>query len=96
MAHALLFTTEAKTQLEAIAASDVRKLKKIRKTLGLLESNLRHPSLRTHVYGSLQGLQGEKVFEAYVENNTPGAHRVFWHYGPGKDVLTVIAITGHP
>jgi hypothetical protein len=43
------------------------------------------------------------VFEAYAQNQTPGAYRVFFMYGPdrveGKKrtaVLTIIAITPHP
>lgn len=52
-------------------------LKQVRKTLALLEANLRHPSLNTHKFRSLQGPQGEEVFEAYVQNQTPGAYRVF-------------------
>jgi hypothetical protein len=44
----------------------------------------------------MHGENGEEVFEAYAENNTPGAYRIFWHYGPGKDVITIIAITPHP
>jgi len=31
-----------------------------------------------------------------VENRTPSAFRVFWYYGPGKDTLTILAITPHP
>lgn len=30
------------------------------------------------------------------ENQTPAAFRIFWHHGPGKDVITIIAITPHP
>jgi hypothetical protein len=41
----------------------------------------------------MHGENGEEVFEAYAENNTPGAYRIFWHYGLGKDVIT---ITPHP
>jgi hypothetical protein len=33
-------------------------LKQVRKTLGLLESNPRHPSLQTHKYHSLRGPNG--------------------------------------
>jgi hypothetical protein len=51
----------------------------------------------------LIGAGGEKVFEAYAQNDTPGAYRIFWHYGPdevvGKKrtpVITVVAITPHP
>ncbi|MCA1993619.1 MAG: hypothetical protein LDL41_16485 [Coleofasciculus sp. S288] len=61
-----------------------------------METNLRHPSLKTHKYDSLSGPNAEEIFEAYVENRTPGAWRVFWYYGPGKSIITVLAITAHP
>lgn len=61
-----------------------------------METNLRHPSLNTHEYSSFQGLNGEKVFEAYAQQKTPGAYRVFWYYGPEKDIISVIAIIPHP
>ena len=38
----------------------------------------------------------DKVFEAYAQNRTPGAYRVFWCYGPEAGQITVIAITPHP
>ena len=79
-----------------LAVSDPMKFRKIQKTLGLLQMNLRHPSLNTHEFVSLKGPNGEKVFEAYVENKTPSAYRIFWHYGPEKDEISVIAITPHP
>lgn len=72
------------------------RLKKVRKCLGLLSANPRHPGLNSHKYSDLTGANDEAVFEVYVENNTPSAWRVFWHYGPGKDVITVVAITPHP
>ncbi len=68
----------------------------VRKTLGLMEIDLRHPSLRTHEFTSLKGPTGEKVYEAYAQNKTPGAYRIFWHYGPEKGQLTILAITAHP
>ncbi len=75
---------------------DLVKLKKVRKCLGYLETNFKHPSLETHDYDSLKGENGEKVWEAYVENNVPAAWRVFWHYGPERGVITIVAITPHP
>ncbi|AWI10717.1 hypothetical protein CKA38_14285 [Ereboglobus luteus] len=73
------------------------------KTITMLETNLNHPGLNTHKFGSLRGLNGEDVFEAYAQNKTPGAYRVFWHYGPDETVdkkrvpvITIIAITSHP
>jgi hypothetical protein len=78
-------------------------LRQVRKTLALLETNPRHPSLQTHKFRSFHGPNGEEVFEAYVQNQTPGAYRVFFHYGPdrieGKQrvaVLTIVAVTPHP
>ena len=92
----VILTEEAQAQLEQLAASDARKHLKILKTLGLLATNLRSPSLQTHEFHTLSGPNGEKVFEAYVENNTPSAFRVFWYYGPGKAVITVFLISPHP
>ena len=75
----------------------------VRKAIGYLEIDPHHPSLNTHEFTSLTGANGEKVFEAYAQNNTPGAYRIFWHYGPdetkGKKrtpVITIVAITPHP
>jgi len=62
----------------------------------LLQTNRKHPSLHTHKYESLKGKNGEEVFEAYAENKTPAAYRIFWHYGPGQGVMTILAITPHP
>lgn len=61
-----------------------------------MQTNLRHPGLHTHKNNSYVRELGEEVFEAYVENHTPGAYRVFWHYGPGQGVITILAITPYP
>ena len=94
----LLFTPEAQASLAALAKdpSAAKRLRAVRKTLGLLESNPRHPGLRTHEYSKLFGPQGQKVFEAYAENKTPAAFRVFWYYGPETGQMTIVAITPHP
>ena len=105
MQRALRFTDEADRQLKELEGNPARLglLKQVRKTLGLLETNIRHPGLNTHEYQSLEGAKGERVWEAYAQNQTPGAYRVFFHYGPdemsGKKrvpVLTIVAITPHP
>ena len=64
----------------------------------LLASNPKHPGLPTHEYHSLSHPydQKQKVLEAYAQHQTPGAYRVFWCYGPGKQQITLIAITPHP
>jgi hypothetical protein len=76
--------------------SKIKRYKAVKKTLQFLAENPRHNSLQTHEYSSLSGPNGEKVFEAYAEQNTPAAYRVFWYYGPGRGVITVFAITPHP
>ncbi|MFH1245647.1 MAG: hypothetical protein V1662_04105 [Candidatus Omnitrophota bacterium] len=66
------------------------------KVLKYLANNPRHPGLQTHAFESLSCPNGEKVFEAYAEQNTPAADRIFWFYGPQKGEITVFAITPHP
>jgi hypothetical protein len=92
----LSFTPEAASVLKKLKAENDPKLKKVRKALGLLETNPRHPGLATHEFTSLSGPAGEKVFEAYVENRTPGAWRIFWYYGPKPGMIRVLNITPHP
>jgi hypothetical protein len=72
--------------------------KQVHKTLMLLAANPKHPGLATHEYHSLPNPYDDrqKVYEAYVQNRTPGAYRVFWCYGPGRQQITLIAITPHP
>ena len=72
--------------------------KQVEKCIRLLLANPKHPSLQTHEYDSIEHpyKKGDKVFEAYAQNQTPGAYRVFWCYGPNKGELTLIAITPHP
>jgi hypothetical protein len=90
---------ESRTRDKKSKASPVEGLfKQVYKTLELLSQNPRHPSLQTHEFDSIPNPYDpkEKVFEAYVQNKTPGAYRVFWCYGPGKKQITIIAITPHP
>jgi len=61
-----------------------------------METNLRHPSLKTHRFISVKGPNGEDAYEAYAQNKTPAAYRIFWCYGPERGQLTILAITAHP
>ncbi|MFM8454857.1 MAG: hypothetical protein ACKOAD_07900 [Gammaproteobacteria bacterium] len=94
----LFFTEKADASLTNLEQNPalVKRLKAVRKTLGYLETNPRHPSLNTHKYSSIKGPNGEEIFEAYAENNTPGAYRIFWYYGPNKDEITILTISPHP
>lgn len=72
--------------------------KQVLKCIELLQANPRQLGLNTHEYDSIENPYdpATKVFEAYVQNRTPGAYRVFWCYGPNKNEITIIAITPHP
>ena len=98
MTFNLNFTYQADRDLEELEKSPalLKRLKAVYKALGYLENNPRHPSLNTHKYSSLAGINEEEVFEAYAENHTPGAYRIFWHYGPSKNIITIISIVPHP
>jgi hypothetical protein len=73
-----------------------RFFKKLVKVLGFLGNNPRHHSLQTHEINTLTDKYGFKIFEAYLENNTPAAGRVFWAYGPDKGDITILAVEPHP
>ena len=52
--------------------------KKWVKALGYLAADPRHNSLSSHKISDLSRKHGLKIFQSYVENNTPGVGRVFW------------------
>ena len=94
----LIFTPQADSDLREIENDPSIKdiLKAVRKTLGFMETNIGHPSLNTHEFTSIKGPNGEKVFEAYAQQKTPAAYRIFWYYGPNRKQITIVAITPHP
>lgn len=98
MPFKLRITDEAAQVLKDLGskAQYEKKLGKVRRTLGLIESDPRYPGLNSHKYDSISGVAGEEVWESYVENNTPSAWRVFWHYGPGSGAITILTIGPHP
>jgi hypothetical protein len=96
----LLLTARAEADHGALKAtpSKAALLKQVHRALGYLQVNPRHPSLNTHVFSAFENPfdREGKVFEAYAQNQTPGAYRIFWCYGPSKSQITIIAITPHP
>lgn len=101
MPYVLRFAKQADEMLSRLESEpNLRvKQKKVRKALGQLERNPRHPSLHSHQYESFPVDRDAKVWDSYAENNTPGAWRIFWHYGPDEDgqpVITVLVIGPHP
>lgn len=93
----LHWTAEARENYNQLKndASQKKRYNAVKKTLKFLATDPHHKSLQTHIFLSLNGPNGEKVFEAYAEQKTPAAYRVFWYYGASKGVITFLAITSH-
>ena len=68
----------------------------IGKALGFLAADPTHNSLSSNEISDLSRKHGLKIFQSYLENNTPGAGRVFWTYGPDARDITVLAVEPHP
>lgn len=96
----LKWTPRARQEYQALQndPSKAEKNKKVQRALGYLQTNVRHPSLNAHEFKSWPHPwdPSQKVFEAYVENITPGAYRIFWCYGPGRGQATILAVIPHP
>ena len=70
--------------------------KKMGKAMHLLSQNPRHPGLHSHEISSLTARYGIKVWQSYLENDTPKAGRLYWAYGPDKGDITIIGLEPHP
>jgi hypothetical protein len=88
----LVFSSQAREEILSLCKIDNKKYTQITKTLELMTTNLRHPSLNTHKYNAMSGLNKEQMFESYAADGW----RIFWHYGPGEKFLTIHAISPHP
>lgn len=75
---------------------DKIRFKKLVKTLYLLANNPHHNSLSTHEIKQLTMRYGKKVWQSYIESNTPSAERIFWSYGPLRGQISIIGIEPHP
>lgn len=98
MKFSLNITLTAKKALKQLKDNSTltKRYKAVSKALKYLQENPKHPSLQTHPYYSLKGPKEEKIFEAYAEQNTPAAYRIFFYYGPRSGEITIFAITPHP
>jgi hypothetical protein len=70
--------------------------RKIRKALQHLETNPRHPGLKSHEIDVLTEKYGVRIWESYLENRKAGARRMFWIYGPEMKEITIVGIENHP
>lgn len=91
-----------RAQENKLDQEEMKLWKKLAKAVLLLSSNPRHNSLQSHEIDDLTRRYGKivgrpcKVWQSYLENNTPAAGRLFWVYGPGKAEITVIGLEPHP
>lgn len=77
-------------------AEDRELFKKLAKAIDRLRDDPFHPGLKSHEITALTRRYGRKIFQSYLENNTPAAGRIFWAYGPGEGEITVIGLEPHP
>jgi hypothetical protein len=56
----------------------------------------KYKGLNSHKFSSLNEKYNCEVWESYIQNNTPGAWRLFWRYGEGKNEITLLLVTPHP
>jgi hypothetical protein len=98
----LVWTAGAQAQYEALQAdpSQKKRFKAVTKCLQFLRANPRHQGLHTHEWDAEKCSHGGKLYEAYAQNKTPGAFRVFFCYVPdlpaGVRVIEIFSITPHP
>jgi hypothetical protein len=85
-----------KVKAGTLSKDEAELYKKWGKALAFLSNNPKHPGLKSHEIDSLSRRYGMKVWQSYLENNTPGAGRFYWVYGPDKGSITVIGIEPHP
>lgn len=96
MTYKIEMADSAFEDLEKIKKSHKAEIlrKKIKNKIELLEQNPRHSSLNSHEYTSLSKRYGVKIFGIYIENKTPRAYRLFWHYHE-NNIIRIVAIMPH-
>jgi len=94
----LYWTAEAEEKYKFLKNNPalIKRYKAVKKTIEYLASDPRHNSLQTHEFTILKGPNGEKIFEAYAQQKTAAAYRVFWYYDPSPNIITIVTITPNP
>ncbi len=80
----------------SLTREELELAKKFAKAVRHLGLTPAHPGLHSHEIDELTSRYNAKVFQSYLENNTPSAGRVFWVYGPERGQITVIGLEPHP
>ena len=94
--HAVMEDLKNRYYADTLSGSEKKYLKKLVNCFAKLAINPGHNSLNSHEIEVLSKKAGVKIWTSYVENNTPGAARIFWFYGPEDEQITIAAIEPHP
>ena len=86
----------SKVETNTANGDEIKLYRKMGKTLYHLSQNPRHTGLETHEIPSLSRRYGMKVWQSYLENQTPAAGRIYWCYGPNRGQITIIGLEPHP
>lgn len=86
---------QAKVKSGNAKKAEEKLYRQIGKALYLLSQNPRHPGLQSHEITSLTARYETKVWESYLENNTPTTGRIFWVYGLAQGDITIIGLEPH-
>lgn len=86
----------AKVESGTAAKNEIKLHKQMGKAFWHLSQNPRHTGLKTHEITSLSKRYGTKVWQSYLENQTPAAGRIYWCYGPDRSQITIIGLEPHP
>jgi hypothetical protein len=85
-----------------LSKEETKIFKKLVKAFHHLSNNPKHNGLNSHEIDELSVRQSKivgkkiKVFQSYLENNTPAAGRFYWCYAPKKEQITIMGIEPHP
>ncbi|TAE21042.1 MAG: hypothetical protein EAZ92_17390 [Candidatus Kapaibacterium sp.] len=85
-----------KAEHRTLSSEETALYKRLAKAILLLEANPRYPGLQSHEIEPLSRRYGIKVWQSYLQNNTPAAGRIFWVYAPEKNDITIIGLEPHP
>lgn len=87
---------KSRKKSERLSKDEEILFKQLAKAIQFLAANPRHTGLNSHEIEPLSKKFGQKVFQSYLENNTPAAGRIFWVYGPNRKEITILGIEPHP
>lgn len=92
----------SRAKAATLSKDEIKLFKKLSKAISFLENNPAHNSLNSHEIDELSARYSKhagrviKVWQSYLENNTPAAGRLYWCYGPVRGVITIIGLEPHP